>query len=63
METYLGEERAPYRFYIVNLGGLDESLELVGLETRLACRSGYLETEVPKYSDVDAVIGEDESGI
>ena len=59
MAAHLSEERAPYRFHIINFGGLYEGLEFVGLATGLALCAEMLEVR-GAHGNVDAIISEDE---
>jgi hypothetical protein len=60
--AHLGEQGRPDGLDLLDLCGLDERLELVGL-FKLAMVP-QLQLHLGKsYSDVDTVIGEDESGV
>ena len=58
--AHLGEKGGPDGLDLLDLCGLDQGLELVGL-----VRSVTVSATAPRrpYSDVDTVIGEDESGV
>jgi hypothetical protein len=60
--AHLGEQGRPDRLDLLDLCGLDDRLELVGL-FKLAMLPAVAVAPRESYSDVDAVIGEDESGV
>ena len=60
--AHLGEQGRPDGLDILDLCGLDEGLELVGL-FKLAIVPIAAIASRKSYSDVDTVIGEDESGV
>ena len=59
--AHLGEKRCPYGLDLFDLGGSDEGLELVGLRTLVSLPR--LQLRDCPYSDVDAVIREDEGSV
>ena len=61
LDAHLGEQSCPYGLDFFDLCGLDDGLELVGL-VKLASHLPQL-PQRRAYSDVDAVIGEDEGGV
>jgi hypothetical protein len=58
--AHLGEESCPDGLDVLDLCGLDQRLELVGL-VKLAFFPAIAHKN--SYGDVDTVIGEDESGV
>ncbi len=64
---YLSEESRPYRLYVVEIGGLDKCLELVGLYCMLSLVLRIVRPAVQPvvnretYGDVNLIIGQDES--
>jgi hypothetical protein len=61
VRSNLGEKGCPDGLDLLELCGLDEGLELVGL-SKLAIVRGIFAGRA-SYSDVDTVIGEDEGGV
>lgn len=60
--AHLCKKSSPYWFDFINTGGFGESQEFVGLY-RLGSASCKIAAVVGTYSNVNVVIGEDESGI
>ena len=62
---YLGEEGSPDWLNIINTGGLDEGVQLVGLPrvSPIPMPSSKVSQEGKAYGDIDTVIGEDEGGV